>query len=87
MRYQEKRRWTAKQVNFLIENWDTLRDEEIAQTIGKTLKSVRRKRERMLLRKDLGRGIVRPMSENNPHFSKKSAPPNYMTLPERNSDI
>lgn len=83
--YKEKRRWTARQVNFLVLNWDIMKDEEIAEALGKTVKSVRRKRERMELRKDSGRGIVRPMSKENKFYNDKQ-PPVYQLLPERKID-
>lgn len=70
--YNPKPRWTARQTNFLIENWDRLKDDEIAEVLGKTQKSIRRKRERLELKKGFGRGIVirhsnqqRNASENN----------------------
>lgn len=63
MAYQQKNRWTARQVNYLIENWDTKKDTDIAETLGKTLKSVRRKRERLELKKASGRGVVARMPE------------------------
>ena len=56
--YVKKERWSSRQVNFLIENWDTMSDEKISEVLGKTLKSVRRKRERLELKKASGRGIV-----------------------------
>lgn len=59
MLYQEKPRWTARQVNFLNENWDKMSDEQISEVLGKTLKSIRRKRERMQLKKASGRGVVK----------------------------
>lgn len=69
MEYREKHRWTAAQENYLRENWHNVRDEDIATRLGKTLKSVRRKRERMLLKKAGGRGIVKPL---NPFVGKQS---------------
>jgi hypothetical protein len=57
--YRPKTRWTARQVNYLLEHWDTLKDEDIATNLGRTLKSVRRKRERLDLKKASGRGIVK----------------------------
>ena len=60
--YTMKPRWTAKETNFLVENYLRLKDEEIAAALGKTLKSVRRKRENMLLIKPSGR----PPSKPNP---------------------
>lgn len=56
--YIPRNKWTSKQVNFLVENWDTMSDEKIADALGRTLKSVRRKRERLQLKKACGRGIV-----------------------------
>jgi hypothetical protein len=34
-------------------------DEQISEILGKTLKSVRRKRERMQLKKASGRGVIK----------------------------
>jgi hypothetical protein len=59
MLYQTKPRWTARQVNFLCENWDKMSDEQISEVLGKTLKSIRRKRERLQLKKASGRGVIR----------------------------
>lgn len=64
MAYIRRAKWTAKQVNFLNENWDTMSDERMSEVLGKTLKSVRRKRERMLLKKAHGRGIVRAFTDS-----------------------
>lgn len=55
MSYSERPRWTASQVNFIQENYHKMSDEQIANIIGRTKKSVRRKRERMLLKKEMGR--------------------------------
>lgn len=55
--YRAKPRWSARQENFIRENYEKIPDEQIATTLGRTLKSVRRKRERMLLKKESGRGI------------------------------
>ena len=58
MSYRAKPRWTFRQLEFLRENWDKLSDEEIAEALGRTRKSVRRKRFRLDLIKGNGRGIV-----------------------------
>ena len=63
--YQARPRWTARQLNYLVENWDTMKDEDIANTLGRTLKSVRRKRERLELKKACGRGIVAKATSSN----------------------
>lgn len=58
MIYNPRPRWTARQLNYLMDNWDTMKDEDIANTLGRSLKSVRRKRERLALKKASGRGII-----------------------------
>lgn len=62
--YLEKPRWTANQENFIRENWDKMKDYEIAEVIGRSLKSIRRKRERMLLPKPEGRPKSKPITES-----------------------
>lgn len=68
MAYQAKPRWTARQINFLIENAYTMKDEDIAEVLGKTLKSIRRRRERLGMAKVSGRGLVarRETNTNTP---------------------
>jgi hypothetical protein len=61
MAYIPKPRWTQRQVNFLIDNAYVLKDEEIATILGKTLKSVRRRRERLEIKKAMGRGYVKEL--------------------------
>ena len=63
MAYIKRNRWTAAQVNYLEQNWDKFSDEKMADHLGKTLKSIRRKRERMLLKKASGRGIVKAFND------------------------
>ena len=58
MSYKPKTRWTFRQLEFLRQHWDELSDEEIAEALGRTRKSVRRKRFRLNLIKGNGRGIV-----------------------------
>lgn len=58
MAYQAKPRWTQRQINFLRDNAFTMKDEDIAEVLGKTLKSIRRRRERLGMAKVSGRGIV-----------------------------
>ena len=55
--YKSKPRWTPTQEHFLVENWDKLTDEQISAALGRSLKSIRRKRQRMELKKKSGRGI------------------------------
>lgn len=64
MAYKSKPRWGARQENFIRENYEKLADEEIATILGRTLKSVRRKRERMLLKKASGRSVCRKYEPN-----------------------
>ena len=47
MNYNRKERWTAKQIQFLHENYNKMSDEAIASIIGRTHKSVTLKRQRM----------------------------------------
>jgi len=56
MDYKQKPRWTYVQTEYLKTNCDKITDEEIAETLGKTLKSVRRKRQRLGMEKVEGRG-------------------------------
>jgi hypothetical protein len=56
MAYQPKPRWTNRQEHFVRTNCHKMTDQEIADILGKTLKSVRRKRERMIIPKKSGRG-------------------------------
>ncbi len=53
--YKMKLRWSSKQTAFMTEHYEKLTDEQISELLGRTLKSVRRKRERMLLKKKMGR--------------------------------
>jgi hypothetical protein len=53
--YRAKPRWTARQEAYVIENYGKMKDEEIANILGKTVKSIRRKRERLHLKKSGGR--------------------------------
>lgn len=63
MTYIPKPRWTFRQKIFLIENFDTMRDVDIAQRLGKTKKAIQRMRARLELNKECGRGIVRATEE------------------------
>lgn len=65
MQYRTKPRWTQKQLNFLVDNWHKMKDEDIATALGRTLKSVRKKREYMELKKKNGRGIVAAREDPN----------------------
>ena len=55
--YTPKPRWSQRQKAFLIDNYANMKDEQIAQHIGRSIKSVRRMRERLGLKKMSGRGI------------------------------
>ena len=57
--YREKPRWTARQELFMKINFEKMTDEKIAEALGKSLKSIRRKRARMILPKAKGRGICK----------------------------
>ena len=74
MEYKTKPRWTARQVNFLIENAYSMKDQQIADVLGKTLKSVRRKRERYGMKKGHGRGLVGPISDKGSSIVKPAMP-------------
>lgn len=63
MTYIPKPRWTFRQKMYLIENFDKMRDVDIADHLGKTKKSIQRMRARMELNKECGRGIVRATEE------------------------
>ena len=69
--YAEKARWTAKQVNFLVNNWDTMKDQAIADVLGRSLKSVRRKREELELHKQEGKGKVGRQSDQFKEWAEK----------------
>lgn len=56
MSYRSKPRWTWTQEQYLLKNAGTMHDIDIAQALGKTLKSIRRKREELGVRKVQGRG-------------------------------
>ena len=55
--YSEKNRWTEKQKMFVENNYDKYTDDQLAEMLGRSRKSVRRKRQRLMLRKACGRGI------------------------------
>lgn len=57
--YRQKPRWTARQELFMKMNYTKMSDEAIADALGKSIKSVRRKRARMTLKKAAGRGICK----------------------------
>lgn len=59
MTYQRKTRWTPSQENIIRDNYHHMTDEQLAAILGRTLKAVRRKRERMGLPKCQGRGICK----------------------------
>lgn len=64
MNYQEKNKWTAAQLNYLISNYQTMKDEEIANALNRTVKSVRQKRARLKLAKVNGRGLCAARAGN-----------------------
>ncbi len=47
MAYKRKDRWTAAQIQFILENYRTMKDNEMAFILGRSLKSVRHKRIRL----------------------------------------
>ena len=64
--YKSKPRWTHAQEQFLLDNYGTMKDEDIAVALGRSLKSVRRKREQEELIKLSGRGIVGKREDKKP---------------------
>lgn len=64
MTYKRKPRWTHTQTQFLKDHYDVLKDEQIARMLGKTLKSIRKKRENMGIVKECGRGICKPRKDD-----------------------
>lgn len=62
MSYIEKSRWTADQSNFIRANYERMSDDQISMILGRTKKSVRRKRENMGLRKEMGKVVYDSIS-------------------------
>lgn len=58
LNYRARPRWTLRQTTYLEQNCYSMKDEDIATALGKSLKSIRRKRENMELKKACGRGMV-----------------------------
>lgn len=58
--FVQKRRWTHEDETFLSNNWGTRTDKELAGILGRSTKSIRRKREEMELRKVGWRGYCAP---------------------------
>lgn len=57
MGYQKKVRWTVKQEMFILNNYKSMKDYQMANILGRSLKSVRHKRQRLELEKmSYGRG-------------------------------
>lgn len=57
--YKKKNRWTYKQEQFIMNNYHEMKDEEMANALGRTLKSVRHKRQRLELEKiSAGKGVL-----------------------------
>jgi len=67
MAYEPKPRWTNKQTLFIEQNYEKLTDEQIATALGRTKKSIRRKRERLLLKKASGRGYCKRFVKETPN--------------------
>lgn len=55
---KDKKRWTEQEKEFLRKNAGSMSDEEIAETIHKTLRAIREMRYRLDLIKKSGRGII-----------------------------
>ena len=55
---RKKSRWTESEKAYLRTNAATMKDEEIATTLRKSLKAVREMRRRLGLIKKSGRGVV-----------------------------
>jgi hypothetical protein len=62
MSYQRKNRWTESQIMFLKDNHEKMKDEQIAEVLGRTLKAVRLKRARLNLPKASGRSLCESLS-------------------------
>lgn len=58
--FNKKPRWTHDDVTFLKNNWHNKTDMELSVMLGRTEKSVRRKREEEGLRKIGWRGYCAP---------------------------
>ena len=59
MKYIPKPRWTHSQKEFVKNNYEKYTDEQLSVLIGRTLKSIRRMRERLGKKKASGRGICK----------------------------
>lgn len=68
--YKTKPRWTFAQVQFLKKNVHNMTDDEIALHLGKTRKSIERKRDKLNIRKLPGRGVTEVID------------PTYLTRPQ-----
>lgn len=66
MLYRSKPRWTKAQLDYIRNNYATMKDEEMAFHLGKSLKAVRRQRENIKLKKVHGRGLVGPADGSSP---------------------
>jgi hypothetical protein len=53
-----KARWKEEEKFFLMQNAGNMKDSDIADRLGKTVKSIREMRRRMGILKKPGRGIV-----------------------------
>lgn len=72
--YNRKERWTANQVKFLKENFHNMKDEIIAEVLGRTVKSVRHKRQRLDLDKaSAGTGVVISKKEYDRQINNRDA--------------
>lgn len=81
--FMKKRKyWSNYEINFLLENIESLTDSEIAKILKKTLKAVRRKREKLQLIKQNGRGVCL-LREEQPNNDQDSVPPSKPIFPPK----
>ena len=72
MGYKRKIRWTAKQEMFILNNYKKMKDCQMAEILGRSLKSVRHKRQRLELEKmSYGKGVVMTPDQVASHGNNK----------------
>jgi hypothetical protein len=87
MTYKRKSRWTYVQIEYLKNNCDTMRDEDIAKSLGKTLKAIRRKRQDLGLAKLEGRSLVKLRPDSAPRRGPKLKLPALLLKPKEGETI
>jgi hypothetical protein len=53
-----RRRWTQAELDYVKQNSETMKDEDMATALNRTLKGVREQRRRLNIIKKSGRGVV-----------------------------